>query len=409
MHFSNLSRPALVPTLLSTAAVLGSFAAPSFGQVSTMQTPGMPVPTAGQTTRFENDFNPAIGLVFDFFASYTDAEDDDFDGFDIDLRSAELTGAAWVDPTAWAYSAIVFAGDEVELEEAAVLYTGFDGNETLRVGRFFVDFGKQMQAHEHALRTPDRPAVLAELLGEELGGDGVQFDHWFTAGDDTIVRYSVGAFASLISHEHGEEEGEEGPEAESLERPDADELAFTARLTGFTSLTDQQTLQLGASWRGIPEFEFHDEENDAEAEGLSNHVYGVDVTWAWTDPTETETWTFGGEYLISDGDLSAETIEPVPGTFELDVLNDEAHGFYVFGDYAWDSANSAGLQFSTVEVAEAGLEDMDQIDLYYTRNVSEFQRLRFAITQTEMAGDEDLRFGVQYTAFLGPHAHGVNF
>lgn len=402
MNLNRFFQLGLSASLLTPAA---------FAQGSMFSTPGMPS-TQGQaqTTRFDNEFNPAIGAVFDFFGAYTDSDDDDLDGFDIDLRSAELSIASWVDPTAWAYANVVFAGDETALEEGAIHYTGFGGNSTVRVGRFFVDFGKQMQAHEHALRTPERPAVLSTFLGDELGGDGLQYDNWFTLGDDTVVRYSVGAFANLIAHghEHGEGE-EEGPEPEATNRPDADELAITARLTGFTSLTDQQTLQVGASWRGIPDFAFHDEENDVEAEGLSNDVYGLDLTWGWVDDTETQRWTLGGEYLISDGDLSAETNEPVPGTFELEVLNDEASGYYAFADYAWDNFNSAGLQYSTVEVPEVGLPDLDQIDLYYTRKLTEFQRLRFAITQVEHEGNEDLRFGIQYTAFLGPHAHGVNF
>lgn len=392
------------------AALAAALSPTALAQGSLFQTPGMPT-TSSQTTRFDNEFNPAIGVVFDFFAGYTESDDDDLDGFDIDLRSAELSVAAWVDPTAWAYANVVFDGEETVLEEGAVHYSGFDGNETFRIGRFFVDFGKQMQAHEHSLRTPERPVVLATLLGDELGGDGVQFDHWFTLGDDTVVRYSIGAFAGLITHGHAEEDhgGGGGPSAEATERPDIDELSLTARLTGFTSLTDQQTLQIGGSWRGIPDFAFHDEENDVEAEGLSNDVYGLDLTWGWVDETETERWTLGGEYLVSDGDLSAETSEPVPGTFQVDVLNERATGFYAFADYAWDNYNSAGLQFSTVEVPEVGLPDLDQYDLYFTHKISEFQRVRFAVTQTEHEGNEDLRFGIQYTAFLGPHAHGVNF
>ena len=397
------------PTLsaVTTATVLSALTVNAAAQGSMFQTPGMPAST-GQTTRFENTFNPAIGLVFDFFAGYTDSDDEDLKGFDISLRSAELSVAAWVDPTAWAFANVVFDGEETVLEEGAVHYSGFDGNETLRIGRFFIDFGKQMQAHEHALRTPERPAVLATFLGDEVGGDGLQFDSWFTLGDDTIVRYSIGAFASLIAHEH-DEEGAGGPSAEGPLSPEADELALTARLTGFTSLTDNQTLQLGTSLRSIPSFGFHDEANDIEVDGLDNNVYGVDLTWGWVDDTETKRFTLGGEFLINDGALSAETIEPVPSTFELSVLDDQAQGYYAFADYAWDNFNSAGVQFSTVETPAVGLPELNQLVVYYTRKLSEFQRLRLAVTQTEFEGDDDVRIGFQYTAFLGPHAHGVNF
>jgi hypothetical protein len=391
----------LHPLLFSAA--LAATAAPAAAQFST---PGMPSSggQTSQTTRFDNDYNPAIGLMFDVFAGYHTADDDALDGFDTGLRAGEITVSTWIDPKAWAYGVIVFSDEGVELEEGAVHYVGFEGNETLRIGRFFVDFGKQMQAHQHALRTPDRPAVLREFLGAELGGDGIEFDNWFTVGDDTIVRYSLGAFQGLSVFA-----SEEGPMAVSPDRPELDQLAFTARITGFSSLTDQTTLQLGASLRSIPDYTILDETSGTSATGLDNNVYGFDATWGWTDETNTKTWTAGGEFLVNTGDLSAAVSEPVPGTFALSVLDDTATGFYVFADHAWDRFHSAGVQFSSVETASPGLPTLDETDLYYTYKLSEFQRLRFALTNSDLDGDQDTRFGIQYTAFMGPHSHGVNF
>jgi len=155
------------------------------------QSPGMPTTggTSGQSGRFDNSFNPAIGLTLDLSGLYTDAPGSSADGFDLNLRSAELSFGAWVDPTAHAYANFTYVEDELELEEAAATYVGWDGNATMKAGRFYVDFGKQMQAHIHSLRTYDRPAVLRTFLGEELGGDGVQYDDWTTMGDATVVRW----------------------------------------------------------------------------------------------------------------------------------------------------------------------------------------------------------------------------
>ena len=386
------------------------------------QSPGMPRTgnTSGQSGRFDNSFNPAIGLTLDLSGLYTDAAGSSNDGIDLELRSAELSFGAWVDPTAHAYANFNYVGDELELEEAAATYVGWDGNATMKAGRFFVDFGKQMQAHIHSLRTYDRPAVLRTFLGEELGGDGVQYNDWTTMGDSTVVRWSLGAFGALVPHSHGHEgdehEGAGGPEfaSEPIFRPDLDELALTARLTGFADVSEASTLQLGASVRYLPGFEIHDETNEVVAEELSNTVVGLDATWSWLDESGTEGWTAGGEFLLIDGDLGGDTVEdpdgdPLTDDSFINVIDDSATGFYAFVDYALDMRSSLGLQYSQVEVLEEGLPELDEWDVYYTHKLTEFQRMRFGVTRTEHEGDTDTRVSVQYTLFLGPHSHGVQF
>jgi len=71
--------------------------------------------------------------------------------------------------------------------------------------------------------------------------------------------------------------------------------------------------------------------------------------------------------------------------------------------------SSLGLQYSQVEVLEEGLPELDEWDVYYTHKLTEFQRMRFGVTRTEHEGETDTRVSVQYTLFLGPHSHGVQF
>jgi hypothetical protein len=385
-------------------------ASTSIASAQGFQSPGMPTsgPASGQSGRFDNSFNPALGLTLDLSGLYTDAPGSSNDGFDLSLRTAELSFGAWVDPTAHAYANFVYVEDELVLEEAAATYVGWDSNATLKAGRFYVDFGKQMQAHIHALRTYDRPAVLRNFLGEELGGDGVQYDDWTTMGDATVVRWSLGAFGALTPHAHSDE-GEEELVSEPVLRPDVDELALTARLTGFADVSEASTLQLGTSVRYLPGFEIHDEVNDVVAEKLSNTVVGLDATWNWLDDSGTEGWTAGGEYLVIDGDLAGSSLDLGGGSFAIDVLDDTASGFYAFVDRSIDMNNSMGLQYSQVEVLEAGLPKLDEWDVYYTHKPTEFQRMRFGVTLAEHEGDRDTRLSLQYTLFLGPHSHGVNF
>lgn len=386
------------------------------GQGPAFSSPGMPSGPGygdlGQTTRFDNAFNPAIGLVLDGVASYTESDDRDLRGFDLDFRSLELSGAAYVDPRAWAYAVLVADADEVELDEAALEYIGFESNKTLKAGRFFVDFGKQMQIHEHDLRTIDRPLVLRAYLGEELPGNGVQFDDWFVAGETGAVRYSFAVFQSLQGE--GEEDDDTVPSPFEDDLKNFDELAFTGRVTGFWDAGDHGQIQVGTSARLVPEFGFELDASGDQADGLQNAVVGIDVTYAHNDETATRRWTTGAEVLLLTGDVGADVDDQgTPGNPADDtilVIDDDALGFYVFVDRAWTRFQSAGLQIGWAELPETDLPEQVEVDLYYTRWLSDFHRLRFGVTWSDVEdGDDALRLAVQYTGYLGPHAHGVNW
>ena len=400
-------------TLGGAAIVALSSAHWAGAQTSTFSTPGMPRARLGQTDRFSNEFNPALGVNIDALGAYLDRDEGD-DGFDLELRAAELTANAYVDPNVWAYAVVVADEEEIALEEAAASWVGWEGSATLKAGRFFVDFGKQMQAHVHDLPTFDRPAVLRTYLGDELPGTGAQFDDWFALGDDTAVRYSLGIFQSLApdAHAHGDEEPEEGPRIATPESVEADELSYTARITGFTDVGEEGVFQLGLSLRGLPEFSF-DVDGAASETGLANHVFGLDATYGWTGESGLDGFTIGGEYLVATGDIGAEVDDAGtpgdPSDDVLSVLDDDAHGFYLWADYAWNAYNSFGTLWSRVEHPEPGLPSDDEVTVYYTRNLSEFSRLRLGVRLLDSDEGDETAFLVQWTNFLGPHAHGVNW
>lgn len=396
---------------ISLSAVLVSLVATT----TSAQGPGFTSPglqarsTLGQTTQFSTEFNPAFGFAIDGFASATDNDGGD-DGFDITLRLLEINAAAYVDPNAWAY--VVLTSEELEspeIEEAAIEYIGFEGNSTVKVGRFFVDFGKQMQNHLEELRTLERPLVLREYLGEELAGTGIQFDHWFPLGDATPVRFSIGVFASLAGGGHGHDDEATGPEIHVPQEKDIDELSFSARLTGMTDVGESGLFQLGASVRHVPEFalEFEDATVMLEESELANTVAGIDVTYEWSDETGEKSLLLGGEALVFDGDLGGELDNPTTPT-RIDVVDDTATGFYVYADYGWSLRDSVGVQYSSADAAEDPDETESELDFYFTHDLTEFRRLRFGVTIAE--GDEDsTRAYVQFTNYFGSHAHGINW
>src|SRR5690606_31535572 len=121
----------------------------------------------------------------------------------------------------------------------------------------------------------------------------------------TVVRYSLGVFQSLLGEEHGHGDdhgGEEGPEAHLDGRRKASELSWTGRVTGMRDVGERGTLQLGLSARWIPSFAYEFEDLD-EVEDNETWVWGVDATYGWSDPQRGRSFALGGEYLILDGDI----------------------------------------------------------------------------------------------------------
>lgn len=399
---------------------LSAFTVPLWPQGPVFQTPGTPMiprnpseaAESGQADRFASVFNPAFSFIVDAAADYVDFDQtSDDSGFDADLRVLEAAAQAWVDPNAWAY--FVGAADEEELtiEEAAIHYVGL-GKSTIRAGRFFVDFGKQMQIHAHELRTLVRPLVLRAYLGEEVKGDGAQWDHWLPVGDEAALRWSLGVFADLLPEEAEFPSG--GVTQEVDERKDFGDLNFTARVTAFTDVGESGMFQVGASARAIPDYTAVDEANGLTTTGLDNTVYGTDLTYGWTDETGLRRLTLGIEGLLASGDTGFDVTDPdaMPGTGDetLAVLDDSVFGYYGFVDYAWNRYNSAGVQYSAAEIPDAAGSDAAELELYYTRWFSEFHRLRFVVVAIEDDTSEDaFRLALQYTGIVGAHGHGINW
>jgi len=407
----------LTAFFLLSAAVAAQ--GPAFQTPGTPVYPAVPGPQAdsGQADRFASVFNPAFSFIVDVVGDYVDVDGSSAEsGFDADLRVLEAAAQAWVDPKAWAYFVGVSEDEGFGIEEAAIHYNGLEAigleHSSLRAGRFFIDFGKQMQQHVHELRTLERPLVLRAYLGSEVAGDGLQWDHWLPAGDTAAVRWSLGLFSGLLPEET--EFPTADLELELAERKDFGELNFTGRVTGFADVGTSGTLQLGASLRAIPEYDALDEVNGLAAEGLESTVYGVDATYGWSDDTGERRVTLGGEALVSSGDTGFALTDPdtTPGTGDetLAVLDDSVFGYYGFADYAWSRFHSAGAQFSAAEIPDAAGSDVSELELYYTRWFSEFHRLRLVLASiADDTSADSLRLAVQYTAFVGAHGHGVNW
>lgn len=406
------------PLLLALAlcGTMPAVVAQSRGTAPRFRTPGVQRSAAPRNEDggllLSNDWQAVWAGVVDGTLEYAESNDSELDGLDLELRTIELNGAVTIDANAWAYAAVAYQDEEFDLFEAAVVYDGLPGNSSLKLGRYFVDFGKQMQFHRHELRTLERPLVLREFLGTSSFGDGIQYDNWFAAGDRTAVRYSLSLFGQLRAQ--GDESRDPFVRPFEEDRRDVEELALTARVTGYADLTPVSQVQVGASYRLVPDFTFDFDPSGAQVTGLNNGTLGLDATFAWIDPTFGRQWTTGGEILWFNGDVGAIVDDTgTPTDFSDDtftVLEDSVIGFYGFFDYSWDPDHSGGLQYSWVELPQAGKPEAGELDLYYTRHLGDHHRLRFGLSllHNDMA-DEAVRLAIQYTGLIGSHTHGANW
>jgi hypothetical protein len=271
-----------------------------------------------------------------------------------------------------------------------------------------------MQTHVHELRTIERPLALRTYLGEEVKGDGAQWDSWTSIGDKTAVRWSLGVFSDLVPDPSADFDPSSQAARSVQDRKNVEDMNFTARLTGFTDVTDNAVLQVGASARYLPSYEYTFAPSGNQASGLENTVFGFDATYGWTSDTGLGSWTVGGEYVLDTGDTYSTISDagtPADNTDDtVQAISKNLNGFYVFGDYAWDRENSVGLQFSQAALPETGTPNASETEAYYTRMFSEFHRLRFEVIAFDRdQGEDSMRFAVQYTAFVGAHGHGVNW
>jgi len=392
--------------------------APVWAQSTPFQTPGMPSQTYGaqasgqtdmsQANRFSSVFNPAFSFVGDFVADYRSGGGEPV-GWNMNLRNLEVMAQAWVDPTAWAYFVAASDGEALNVEEGAVHYTGLGGHNTIRAGKFFIDFGKQMQTHVHELRTIERPLALRVLLGEEVKGNGIEWDDWVAAGDSTAIRWSIGAFENLLPETPADFDPTVEPSISILDRKSAGDLNFTARLTGFSDVGEHGVLQVGTSARVIPSYQATYEPSGDQLNNLSSTVVGADITYGWKSDTGVNAFTLGGEYLIDTGDTGFSITNPGgAGTLALDKST--LGGWFAFADYALDQNNSLGVQYSAVELPDGSSTNANEADIYYTHSFSEFQRIRLDLTRYDEDGqDTSFRAAIQYSFIVGAHGHGVNW
>jgi hypothetical protein len=275
--------------------------------------------------------NPSISLILDTLYYYSDRSQEELDSRTIpgfvgipdetafkkgfNLRSAELSFFAPVDPYFNLYVTIPFEDEGVELEEAYFVTTSLPYAFQIKGGKFKSGFGRINGQHPHVWDFVDIPLVYKAFLGGEgLIEKGVQLT-WLPDLP----------FYTLIGGEvlQGDNEVLFGPDAAPGPH------AFTAFVKASLDLSDNSTILFGPSVvTGKTKTDSIAEET--EFSGTST-LYGFEFTYKWK-PSKKQGLILQSEYFYrrQTGDLE----DAVASTD--DSLKRAQDGLYVQGVYQYD-------------------------------------------------------------------------
>jgi hypothetical protein len=128
---------------------------------------GASLPVYGNATALSKIFNPDVAVIGNFVGVATPRADDPRPPFD--LREAETSLQAIVDPFAKADFFLGFSREGVEIEEGYVTFPTVPGGLLVKAGKFRSAIGRVNTAHTHNLPWIDRPLLIGNLVGGDEG------------------------------------------------------------------------------------------------------------------------------------------------------------------------------------------------------------------------------------------------
>lgn len=195
-------------------------------------------------------------------------------------QNLELSMLGAVDPYLNAETHLIFQVDKegesrIEVEEAFLTTQSFPYGLQLKAGTYFTEFGRLNPQHPHSWDFVDQPVISSRMFG----GDGLRTPgarvSWLTplpwysevlAG----VQNANGETAFSFLNEEGEDFS--GYTLISRDVRSASDLLYSARWLNSLSLSDETTLNLGASALFGP---------NASGQDNRTNIYGADIYLKW--------------------------------------------------------------------------------------------------------------------------------
>jgi len=327
------------------------------------------------------------------------------------IPNVELTLDGAVDPYFKGFSNIVYKLDKdgqtgVELEEAYVLTTSLPANLQLKVGQFFVEFGRQNPQHPHAWSFVDQPLVMNRMFGPDgLRSQGLRLSwllptSFYTEALVTVVNATGGTASSFRSPDSPEIHG--GVTSDRpVDRPS--DLLVVPRLNTSFDLTETQTVILGASAAFGP--------NNSGPKARTR-VYGIDGYWKWKPAAAQAGFPFlslQSEAMWRRYDAAQRVALADPAvTLPGEILRDR--GAYAQVLWGIKPRIVAGLrgEFATGDAGAFVSElrrDRTRVSPNFTWYPTEFSKFRMQYNYDDRKGigtDHSLWF--QFEFLLGAHA-----
>jgi len=240
-------------------------------------TPNQPAPAQPRSSL---SFNPDIGVIGDFQASYISRGEKNFDMY---LNETEISLQATVDPYLRADFFLSFGRDPetgkygATVEEGYLTTLSLPAKLQLKAGKFREAVGRINPTHPHALPFIDLPNAYVNLFGEEgLNDEGVSLS-WLVPNkafyQELIVQTTSGF-----------------SESPAFARSEGNHLVYLGHLKNFFTLSDNATLELGITGISGP--------NDSSR---TTNIAAADLTYKWK-PVEMNTYksvTWQSEFYYS--------------------------------------------------------------------------------------------------------------
>ena len=327
------------------------------------------------------------------------------------IPNAELALDGNVDPYFKAFANIVYKLDAqgetgVELEEMYALSSSLPWNLQLKVGQYFLEFGRQNNQHPHAWAFADQPLVLNRMFGPEgLRSQGARLSwlfptSWYTEAMISVVNSAGGTTSSFRSDESSEIHGGQPLQRQVLGGKD---LLFVPRIATSLDLTETQTIVVGVSAALGP---------NNSGPDASTQIYGADLYWKWKSARAAAGFpfvSFQAEALTRTYDAAARSTAASPSvSLPGESLKDGgAYGQVLWGIRPLVVAGLRGEFASGNDAAFASelRRDRYRVSPNFTWYPTEFSKFRVQYNYDHRAGlgiDHSVWFQLEY--LLGAHA-----
>jgi hypothetical protein len=329
--------------------------------------PAGALPVYGNASLLSKIFNPDMAVIGNFLGAAGTNNVAPLPA--LEMREAETSFQAVVDPYARADFFLSFGADGAEIEEGFITFPTIPGDLSVKVGKLRSQFGKVNTMHSHILPWTDRPLVTDNLVGGEEG-----------ISDAGISVSRLFANPWIFLEATGEVYNGTNAVFTSSKRSD---LTYVGHLRAYHDLSEATNLDFGTS------IAYGKNETGGDA---STRLIGVDATFRYRPLTRA---------LYKRFIARTELIWSRRENFDVPV---SSFGTYVGADYQFARRWFAGARVDySARAFDSSLKDKGA-SVLVTYWPSEFSQVRGQYRQIRYAdADTAHEFLFQFLFSIGAH------